>query len=93
MWSASGTLCCEKVELFKRPTSPLRLPGEIRFGEEFQIGCRIEAGSRTTVNLYFGVSRFEFVTLSAAARPLASVTASAFAQKCMKYNRGSSSSM
>ena len=35
--SASGTLSCEKVELFKRPTSPLRLPGEIRFGEGFQI--------------------------------------------------------
>lgn len=35
--SASGKLCCEKVELFKRPTSPLTLPGEIRFGKGLQI--------------------------------------------------------
>jgi hypothetical protein len=29
---ASGTLCCEKLELFKRPLEPVRLPGTISFG-------------------------------------------------------------
>lgn len=31
--TASGTLCCEKLELFKRPLEPVRLPGTLSFGE------------------------------------------------------------
>jgi hypothetical protein len=31
--TASGTLCCEKLELSKLPLEPVRLPGTISFGE------------------------------------------------------------
>ena len=31
--TASGTLCCEKLELFKRPLKPVPLPGKISFGQ------------------------------------------------------------
>jgi hypothetical protein len=34
---ASGKLCCEKVELFERPSAPVKFPGEIRFGEGIRI--------------------------------------------------------
>lgn len=30
--TASGTLCCEKVELFKRPLTPVRISSDIPFG-------------------------------------------------------------
>ncbi len=31
--TASGKLCCEKVELFARPLTPVRIPGTISFGD------------------------------------------------------------
>ena len=31
--TASGRLCCEKIEILKRDSSPLELPGMIRFGD------------------------------------------------------------
>lgn len=35
--TASGTLCCEKIQLFKRALEPVRLPGLISFGEGVSI--------------------------------------------------------
>jgi hypothetical protein len=34
---ASGKVCCEKVQLFERPSAPVKLPGEIRFGDGIKI--------------------------------------------------------
>lgn len=35
--TASGRLCCEKLELFKRPLEKIRLPGAISFGDGIPI--------------------------------------------------------
>jgi hypothetical protein len=40
--SATGKLCCEKLELFVRPTTPVRIPGEIPLGD----GVRILGGDK-----------------------------------------------
>lgn len=36
--TAAGTLCCEKIELAKRASSPFRFPGELGFGHGIPLG-------------------------------------------------------